>query len=67
MRLEWNATFTEQAQQFDFKYSCEDCGHFIVPLQACAHKWPLLDHRLPHSGADEAEREVVFCKEFELL
>jgi hypothetical protein len=67
MRLEWNPTFSRQAEQLDLRYSCADCGHFDVIRQVCAHGWPMVDHRQPHAGADEADREVVFCKEFELL
>ncbi len=67
MRLQWNPNFTRQAEQFDLRYSCEDCGYFDAGHQTCAHKWPTKDHRLPHAGAEEADRKVVFCKEFELL
>lgn len=66
MRLQWNPMFSEQAERFDLRYSCADCGHFDVRAQRCAHGWPMADHRQPHAGARQAHREVVFCKEFEL-
>lgn len=66
MRLQWNTTFSRQAEQFDLRYSCPDCGHFDAVAEVCAHGWPNIDHRLPHAGVEQADREVVFCKEFEL-
>ncbi len=65
MRLTWNATFGQEVEAFDLRYCCEDCGLFDTVVQRCAHGWPLADHRLPR-GPDQAQREVVFCKEFEL-
>jgi hypothetical protein len=66
VRLQWNPTFGREARELDLRYTCVDCGHFDPRRQQCVHGWPLVDHRRPHAGAAEADREVVFCKEFEL-
>lgn len=66
MRLDWNPSFSRQAEQFDLRYCCPDCGHFDAVGQVCANRWPTTDHRQPHAGAEQAHRKVVFCKEFEL-
>lgn len=66
MRIDWNPSFSQQAEQFDLRYCCPDCGHFDTVGQVCAHRWPTADHRQPHAGAEQAQRKVVFCKEFEL-
>jgi len=66
VRLAWNAKFSREAEQFDLRYCCPDCGQFDAVARVCAHGWPMTDHRQPHAGAEQADREVVFCKEFEL-
>lgn len=66
MRLPWTPEFSRQVEAHGFCYTCPECAHYAADLQRCAHEWPLIDHRTPHRSSDEAGREIVFCKEFEL-
>jgi hypothetical protein len=42
-----------------FRFTCEDCAHFVPDLGVCANGYPNHEHR---RGAPA----IVFCKEFEL-
>ena len=66
MRLPWTPEFSRQVIEFNFKYTCQDCGHYVPDKEVCAHAWPRLEHRRPHTDPQRRGTEVVFCKEYEL-
>lgn len=60
-----DAMFDEEAERFQLRFTCEDCGWFDARADACAHEWPTALHR--RTRYREATADVVFCKEFELM
>ena len=61
-----NQAFREEWKRYDLRFCCEDCVHLDLEIQRCAHGWPDQEHRLAYYES-EACKEVIFCKEFELL
>jgi len=54
----------EEAERFELRFTCEHCVHFEPERSGCAHGYPTA----PHRGVVLAlEREIEFCKEFELV
>jgi hypothetical protein len=66
MRLPLGPEFREQCERYRFRFCCEDCTYFDRERQRCVHGWPETQHRLA-TYREEGCRELVFCKEFELL
>ena len=66
MNVPRDPRFDDEAERFALRFTCEDCGHFDAATELCAHEWPTALHRIARYR-DPATREVVFCKEFELL
>jgi hypothetical protein len=66
MRLRVGPEFHDERRRFQLRFCCEDCVHLDRERDRCAHGWPTREHRRARY-ADPACREVVFCKEFELL
>jgi hypothetical protein len=56
-------TFRREAEHFQLRWSCESCAHFEEETGACSHGFPNSAHRLRDL---EGQRELVFCKDFEL-
>ena len=63
MRLPQDDRFREERARLRLSFTCEDCALWDDARDACAHGYPTREHRRPEPGAD---REVVFCKDFEL-
>lgn len=66
MRLPLGPEFRSEWERYNFCFCCEQCAHFDPADDVCAHGWPDREHRLDHYR-DPACKELVFCKEFELL
>ncbi len=63
MRTLIDARLRAEAKQFDFRYTCEDCVHFVSEVDACANGYPTG----AHLGIQlEVVESLEFCKEFEL-
>ena len=65
MRIEASARFQEEQQRYRLVFTCEDCAHFNLTTEACAHGYPNADHRRARYERAVAAK-VVFCKEFEI-
>ena len=64
MRTLIDARLRSEAKQFDFRYTCENCVHFVSEANACANGYPTA----PHLGIElERAESLEFCKEFELV
>ncbi|HMR06546.1 MAG TPA: hypothetical protein PKA88_12235 [Polyangiaceae bacterium] len=63
MQSKVDATFRAQAKRYALRFCCEDCAHFELERERCAHEYPTEDHRRRDLEKSEV---VVFCKEFEL-
>jgi hypothetical protein len=63
MKVEQDARFREQREQFRLKWNCEDCVLFD-PEEGCAHGFPTHRHR--KSRYDDPTATLLFCKDFEL-
>ena len=62
MRTPVTARLRDEAAHFAFRFSCDDCAHFVAASSRCAHEYPVA----PRRGALAEDNELVFCKEFEL-
>ena len=67
MRLVLPAEFWDEAERFAFRFCCEDCCYFDRQKERCVHGWPAADHRQATYDDRASRRELVFCKEFELV
>jgi len=63
MRTPVDERFAKEIADFSLRFTCGDCLHFLRDRGTCAHEWPNEDHLLPLSPG---EKEIIFCKEFEL-
>ena len=64
MRTLIDARLRGEAKQFELRYTCEDCVHFVSEHGACANGYPTQAHLgVQLESADSLE----FCKEFELV
>jgi hypothetical protein len=50
-----------EAERFSLRFACEDCAHFDAARDACSHGYPPAPRR-----SQLFDRDLVFCKEFEL-
>ncbi len=66
MRLPMTDLFRREWKEWDLRFCCEDCGHLDPVTQSCAHGWPDKEHRVAYYQSSDC-KEVIFCKEFELL
>lgn len=66
MRSRVDAAFVEERARFGLRHACEDCAHFVVSSETCAHEFPTEDHRRARHEALAPGAEVVFCKEWEI-
>jgi hypothetical protein len=64
MRVPRTERFDDERDRYGLRFCCEDCGHFDAARERCRHDWPTDAHR--RARYDEAQPEIVFCKEFEL-
>lgn len=63
MKTRVDPRLREEAARFELRFTCEHCVHFEPERRGCAHGYPTA----PHLGVELArEREIEFCKEFEL-
>jgi len=71
MKTAIDSRLLEEAARFAFRFACEDCAYFVEPDVAsgarnaperCAHGYP----PAPRRRELAPERELTFCKEFEL-
>jgi hypothetical protein len=52
-----------EVSKFVLRYTCDSCAHFDPEVGACGNGFPTA----PHRDVDLArDREIVFCKLFEL-
>jgi len=65
VRVPLDPDFRDEWQRFGLRFCCEDCA-YLTREGECAHGWPQAEHRLARY-ADPSCRELVFCKEFELV
>ncbi|MEM8610176.1 MAG: hypothetical protein AAGF92_24010 [Myxococcota bacterium] len=63
MKVEQDARFREQREQYSLRWNCEDCALFDAEL-GCAHGYPTHRHR--RSRYDDPRADLLFCKDFEL-
>ena len=76
VRVEREPSFEVERKRYDFRFCCEDCGHFDALREVCRHDWPNQAHRRaatdslrdPGRGPVQAQdlAPLIFCKEFEL-
>ncbi len=66
MRLPMTPLFRQEWERWDLRFCCEDCAHLDRNEQTCAHGWPDAEHRRAYYESP-ACKEVIFCKEFELI
>ena len=64
MRTLIDARLRSEAKEFEFRYTCADCVHFVSDANACANGYPTRAHL--GIELDTAE-SLEFCKEFELV
>lgn len=62
---QWSETFASEQLQFDLRFVCEDCVHFVEASCVCAHGYPNTLHRR-EAFNQNAVIFGTFCKEFEL-
>lgn len=65
MRQRALPSFQSERERFALRFTCEHCTYFRVEDGRCMHGYPNEEHRAERFG--EGARELVFCKEFELL
>jgi hypothetical protein len=63
MKTRVDARFREEAHAFELRYTCESCAHYDPDRQRCGNGYPTEPHRQRDL---KAERELLFCKQFEL-
>lgn len=63
MKTVVDSRFRDEARLFRLSFTCEACAHFAPDSETCANGYPNEAHR---ARAVEAQRELEFCKEFEL-
>lgn len=64
MRTLIDARLRREATQFELRFTCEDCVHFVSEANACANGYPTRAHLAVQLDAAES---LEFCKEFELV
>jgi hypothetical protein len=64
MKLEQDAVFLAQREQFQLRFTCENCALFDDRAETCAHGYPTGEHRDAHYR--DPKHLIVFCKHFEL-
>jgi hypothetical protein len=63
MRIGVDGRFVREAEEYQLRFTCETCLHFLRATDRCAHGWPNEEHReVPKEG-----QVVTFCKEFEVI
>ena len=78
MKFVYSQEFLEQCLSFKLLYTCDYCVYFAPLSDRCSHGYPTTDHRLPDEKKLSAakaqgkenlfeEKNLVFCKEFEIL
>ena len=69
MRQRALPSFTDERERYALRFTCEHCTYFRVEVERCMHGYPNAEHRAARygEGARVGTRELVFCKEFELL
>ena len=64
MRTLIDPQLRDEARRFAFRFTCQDCVHFAAERRACANGYPTV----AHLDVDlEAQQNLEFCKEFELV
>ena len=63
MRTRIDAQLVRQVVEYRLRYCCESCGHFDDIASSCSLGYPEQPHRRRELAID---RELVFCKEFDL-
>ena len=66
MRLPLEPGFHLERRRFNLRFCCEDCTYLDREHQRCVHGWPQEEHRARFYD-DPGCREIIFCKEFELI
>lgn len=65
MRQRALPSFVDERVRFALRFTCEHCTYFRAADEVCMHGYPNAEHREARYGDDA--RELVFCKEFELV
>ena len=65
MKMQKDAVFLAEMEQYELRLSCEYCVHFNGHTERCSLLWPNGDHLL-HAIKDPANQHIIFCKEFDL-
>ena len=67
MRQRLTSTFREERARFALRFTCEDCSHFQVERERCAHGYPNEVHRGARYEQASEQLDLVFCKDFDLV
>jgi hypothetical protein len=66
MHLAFGPEFRQEWAHYRFRFCCEDCTYMDRQRDRCVHGWPDEEHRL-RFYEDILCRELIFCKEFEVI
>jgi hypothetical protein len=64
-----DARLRDEAARFQFRFACDDCGHFDEERQQCSLSYPAAPRRRTLelvSASDGGSAGVELCKTFEL-
>lgn len=64
MKFEAHRSFFEQAENFDLRFTCEDCAYLDLEKGTCIHGYPNDDHLRAY--IESSPRWIIPCKDFEL-
>ena len=65
MRIRQDARFRRERARYDLRFCCEDCALFDPVRGACAHGYPVEEHR--RARYEDPAAEIVFCKDWDLV
>ena len=58
--------FQEESQQYNFRYTCDDCMHFNAKEERCMDFYPTERLRIENHPVRLGEKDWLFCKCFEM-
>ena len=67
MKIPYDHRFAEQRREYRFVFTCENCRYYSLLRGECLHEYPNMEHRAAHYDPENPPREILFCKEFELI
>ena len=65
MKQSSSPLFVVQRESYALRFTCEHCAFFDVTSERCTHGYPNEEHRLARYR--DAQHELVFCKDFDLM